>query len=371
MTTTSSRIFNFSAGPAVLPLEVVQTLAEALPEFQNTRLGLMEMSHRSAAFDAICEGAKDRLRRLLNVPADYEILLLQGGASLQFYMTALNLTAPDGKVDFLMTGTWSSKAITEAARVCDTSRAWDGADFGHTRVPKPGEYQVREGAEYLHYTSNNTIYGTQFHALPDAGEAQLVADLSSDICSRPIDVSAHALLYAGAQKNLGPSGVTAIILSPWAIAQSRTAGQSRPGGLPSMLDYGLMVDKKSLFNTPNTFGIYALERVLAWVEDQGGLSAMEDRNTHKANLLYSELDRTAFWEPHATLESRSQMNITWRLANPDLVPAFLSEAATAGLQGLKGHRSVGGIRASTYNACPPESVQALVSFMQEFERTHG
>ena len=366
-----SRAHNFSAGPAVLPLSVVNALSEALPEFQDTRQGLMELSHRSPAFDGVCESAKARMRRLLAIPDDYEILLLQGGASLQFYMTALNLTAPDEKADFLMTGTWSSKAIKEAGRVCDAARAWDGAETGHTRVPSQGDYTVRQDAKYLHYTSNNTIYGTQFHALPDPAGAQLVADLSSDICSRPIDVAAHAVIYAGAQKNLGPSGVTAVILSPWAVEQSRNAGQSRPGGLPSMLDYGLMVDKKSLFNTPNTFGIYALERVLAWVEDQGGLQAMQTHNTNKANMLYAELDRSEFWQPHAEHNSRSQMNVTWRLADPDLVPAFLDGAAKAELVALKGHRSVGGIRASIYNACPAESVEALVSFMVEFERTRG
>ena len=366
-----NRVHNFSAGPAVLPLSVIEELRSALPEFAGTGQGLMEISHRSAAFDDVIETAKKRLRRLMSIPNDYEVLLLQGGASLQFYMTALNLTDSDDTVDFIDTGTWSTKAVKEAQRVCDANICWSGKEAGYRRVPGTSEaVGERSDVLYLHYTTNNTIYGTQFHHLP-ASNARLVADLSSDICSQSIDVSRHDVISAGAQKNLGPSGVTAVLLSPWAVERSRQMSNTRPGGLPSMLNYALMVDKKSLFNTPNTFGIYALERVLSWLEELGGIPAISTTNERKSKLLYSELDRTEFWVPHADQASRSKMNVTWRIADDNLVATFLDKAAQNGLQALKGHRSVGGLRASIYNACPEDSVRALVDFMREFERLHG
>ena len=366
-----SRAHNFSAGPAVLPLAVVEELQAALPEFGDTRQGLMELSHRSAAFEEVIDSARTRIRRLLDIPSDYEVLLLQGGASLQFFMSALNLTLPEDAADYIDTGTWSSKAVKEAARVCHAELRWSGKEERYTRVPGVEEdLNLRSDAVFCHYTSNNTIYGTQWHHLPQT-DARLVVDLSSDICSRPIDIARHDLLYAGAQKNLGPSGVTAVILSPWALEQSRRADSSRAGGLPSMLSYGLMSDKGSMFNTPNTFGIYALERVLAWLEQQGGVSAMAQVTSRKAARLYSELDRTDFWLPHADHNSRSDMNITWRIADDSLVSTFLAEAAKEGLVALRGHRSVGGLRASIYNACPEDSVRALVDFMVAFEGRHG
>ena len=364
-----SRAHNFSAGPAVLPLEVLSELAEALPNFQNTGLGLMELSHRSPTFDAVIQSAKSRLRSLLNVPEDYEILFLQGGASMQFYMTALNFLLPNDTADYIDTGTWSTKAIKEAKRVAPVRTIWQPENGVFTAVPTQNEIQENEDAVYLHYTSNNTIYGTQFHNVPETTKP-LIADLSSDICSRPIDVSKHQVIYAGAQKNLGPSGVTAVILSPWAVQRSREVNSIRKEGLPSMLNYGLMVDKDSMFNTPNTFGIFALERVLAWVERQGGLGDVALQNKRKAELLYSELDASEFWKPHADRRSRSQMNVTWKSANPDLDSVFLAEADKQMLKGLKGHRSVGGIRASIYNACPLDSVEALVAFMQDFRQKH-
>ena len=365
-----ARVHNFSAGPAVLPFSVVEQLSAALPDFQGCGLGLMEMSHRSKTFDAVICGAEARFRSLLAIPEDYAVLFLQGGASLQFYMTVLNLLGPDESVDYLMTGVWSTKALKEAKRCCDAAAVWE-MEGTPDRVPQSGSYTLREESKYLHYTSNNTIYGTQFAALPDSDGLPLVGDLSSDIAARPVDISRHAVIYAGAQKNLGPSGVCAVILSPWAVEQSRRASGLRPGGIPSMLSYDLMVKKNSMFNTPNTFGIYALDRVLAWVEDMGGIEAMAARNTEKANTLYAELDRTGFWRPHALKDSRSQMNITWRTPSPELDAAFVAETLPAGLSGLKGHRSVGGIRASIYNACGLESVEALVAFMQEFERKRG
>jgi phosphoserine aminotransferase len=357
-----SRAHNFSAGPAVLPLSVIEELASVLPEFQDTGLGLMELSHRSPAFDAVHRSAEARLRRVMGIPDDYAVLFLQGGASLQFLMTAINLLADGESADFVVTGTWSQKALAEAQRVRAGRTSWDGADTGFDRLPSA--ITVDPDATYLAYTTNNTIYGTQFQVRPDAGGTPLVADMSSDICSRPVDVGAHGLIYAGAQKNLGPSGVTAVILSPWALEKS-------PGGLTSMLDYRLQVDKRGLFNTPNTFGIYALERVLAWIEDMGGLGPMTARNEAKAQALYGEIDRGDFWSGHAAEKDRSRMNVTFRTPSSELDAIFLAEAEASGLMGLKGHRSVGGLRASIYNACEPRSVATLVEFMRSFEAARG
>jgi phosphoserine aminotransferase len=357
-----SRAHNFSAGPAVLPVSVISQLAAALPNFQNTGLGLMEISHRSVAFDRVHRSAEERLRRVMGIPDDYKVLFLQGGASLQFLMTAMNLIGPGESADFVLTGTWSQKALKEAQRVAAGRAVWDGESTRFDRLPT--HIEVDPKAAYLAYTTNNTIYGTQFQTHPETGNVPLVADMSSDICSRVVDVAAHGLIYAGAQKNLGPSGVTAIILSPWAMAKS-------PGGLSSMLDYKLQVDKRGLFNTPNTFGIYALERVLAWIEDMGGMGPMTERNEAKAAALYAEIDRTDFWTGHAVEENRSKMNITFRTPTAELDAKFLAEAEAAHLMGLKGHRSVGGLRASIYNACEPESARALVDFMRTFETSYG
>ena len=356
------RAHNFSAGPAVLPLSVIEQLADALPNFQGTGLGLMELSHRSPTFDGVHRSAEQRLRRVLEIPDEYEVLFLQGGASLQFHMTALNLLSEGESADFIVTGTWSEKAVAEAQRVRGGRVAWEAKATNFDRLPE--SVDVDAGAVYAAYTTNNTIYGTQFKAPPAVGGTPLVADMSSDIASCPIDVSAHGLIYAGAQKNLGPSGVTAVILSPWALAKA-------PGGLSPMLDYQLQVAKRGMFNTPNTFGIYALERVLAWVEDMGGLLPMAARNQAKADALYGEIDRTGFWSGHAQIACRSNMNVTFRTPSPELDALFVSEADAAGLKGLKGHRSVGGLRASIYNACSPESVDALVSFMRDFESARG
>ena len=357
-----SREHNFSAGPAVLPLSVVEELAEALPNFKGTGLGLMELSHRSPTFDAVHRSAEARLRRVLSIPDNYEVLFLQGGASLQFLMTVLNLLQEGESADFVVTGIWSQKALKEAQRVRSGRSAWDGVECNYSRVPTT--ISVDSDATYVAYTTNNTIYGTQFSEHPNVGSVPLVADMSSDICSREIDVSAHALIYAGAQKNLGPSGVTAIILSPWALKKS-------PGGLTPMLDYRLQVEKRGLFNTPNTFGIYALERVLAWIEGLGGLGPMDARNQAKASALYGAIDQTEFYSGHAALDSRSSMNVTFRTPSPELDAAFVEQADEQGLKGLKGHRSVGGLRASIYNACEPESVDALVAFMADFESKNG
>jgi len=365
-----ARAYNFSAGPAVLPEPVLEELKGVLHEFGSARAGIMEISHRSKDFQAVIDSAEARLRRVMGIPDDYAVLFLQGGASMQFYMTALNLAGPEDRLDYISTGTWSAKAIVEAARVCDAVDIWSSKDSAFDHVPGPQDIlPVREGAVAVHYTSNNTVAGTQFHALP-AVDVPLIADLSSDICSRTIDVKKHGVLYAGAQKNLGPSGVTAVILSPWAIARSEARGKAT-GGLPSMLNYALMVKKGSMFNTPNTFGIFALERVLAWLEVRGGVAHFAARNTARAARLYAELDRSDFWRPRARPASRSEMNIAWRISNPDLEPIFVTEASEAGLLALKGHRSMGGLRASMYNALPDNAVDVLIDFMRDFERRHG
>ena len=363
------RIHNFTAGPAVLPLSVVEEVRDAHPNLHGSGVGLLEISHRSKTFQAVVDSAVARVRRVLNVPADYPIVFLQGGASLQFYMTALNflLPGPDGargQADFLVTGTWSQKAIKEASRIGDVKAIWDDEPNNFKTVPKNGEYTVRPDAQYLHYTSNNTIYGTMYHHHPDSQGKPLIADLSSNIGGVPVNIGGHAMIYAGAQKNLGPSGIVLAILSPWATARI-------PKGLPAMLDYNVQIKEGSLYNTPNCFGIFVLERVFAWMEANGGLDGAIARNTVKADTLYAELDRTAFWSPHAARDARSCMNVTWRLPTEALEEQFAKEATKAGLEGLKGHRSVGGIRASLYNALPLESVQALVGFMREFERKNG
>ena len=252
----SGRIHNFGAGPAVLPLEVVEEVAETLPNLGGSGFGLMEVSHRSQTFQDVIDSAMSRLRGLIAIPDDYEVLFLQGGASTQFYMSALNLMSEGGMADYLVTGIWSKKALVEANRIGDASGVWDDSGSGFRSVPSDGDYSVRDGAEYLHYTSNNTLFGTQFHHLPDSGGKPRVVDASSDICGAKIDVSEHDLIYAGAQKNLGPSGVTVVILSPWASGR-------RKEGLPTMLDYQTHISKGSMFNTPNTFGIFVLDRVLA------------------------------------------------------------------------------------------------------------
>ena len=359
-----SRIHNFGAGPAVLPLQVVEECRAALPNLNGSGMGLLEISHRSSTFQAVVDSAMQRMRRVLSVPEDYTLLLLQGGASLQFYMSALNLLRAGQSADYLLTGGWSKKALAEAQRVGAATSIWDGSADTFRRVPNSSEYQLSPESVYLHYTSNNTLYGTQYHELPAADGRLLLLDASSDIAGVPLDVGAHDLIYAGAQKNLGPSGVTLVILSPRALG-------SIEGELPTMLDYRVHASKGSLFNTPNTFGIFVLDRVFNWLEEQGGITASIARNEEKSSLLYTQLDSSEFWKPHADLDSRSVMNITWRLADQGLESVFLKQAQAAGLAGLKGHRSVGGIRASLYNGCPLASVEALVAFMRQFENAQS
>jgi len=354
------RKHNFSAGPAVLPVPVLEELREQLKDLHGSGVGLMEISHRSATFDAIVQSAFARVRRVLALPDSYTVLFLQGGASTQFLMIPANLLQ-GGHADYLNTGTWSTKAIKEARRYGSVSVPFDGAEVGYRSLPARWEHT--DGVVYSHYTSNNTIHGTQFHGVPET-PGLLVCDASSDIASAAWDGSKFDVLYAGAQKNLGPSGVTLVCLSERAMERAEASD------VPTMLDYGVHAAKGSLFNTPNTLGIFVLERVLAWVEEQG-LDVVAARNERKAQALYSLLDSSDFWRPHAAVDNRSRMNVTWRLADADLEPALLAQADDDGFSGIKGHRSVGGLRASIYNACPEESVMALVAFLEEFERTHG
>jgi phosphoserine aminotransferase len=327
-------------------------------------MSVLEISHRSKPFDEIIEGAEADLRRLAGIPDGYKVLFLQGGASLQFSMVPMNLLPPDRSADYIVTGSWSQKAVKEAKRVGGVKIAASTESENFTRVPAQAELTLDPGAAYVHYTTNNTIFGTEFHYVPESGGVPLVADTSSDMFSGPIDVSKFALIYAGAQKNLAPAGVTLVIIREDLLKRT-------PSSIPTMLQYPIHAENKSLYNTPPVFTIYVMRLVLAWLLKQGGLAAIEKMNTRKADTLYAEIDRTGFYRAHAQPGSRSRMNVTFRLPNEDLERTFAKEATAAGLDGLKGHRSVGGIRASIYNAFPEAGVDALVSFMQEFEKRNG
>ena len=358
------RIYNFSAGPAVLPLPVLEEVQRDLIALPGLGMSVMEISHRSKTFEEIIQGAEADLRRLGNVPDTYKVLFLQGGASLQFSMVPMNLLTAGATADYIVTGDWGKKALKEAKRVGATNVAATTEATNFKRIPAQNELSLTPNAAYVHMTSNNTIHGTEWHRLPDVGAAPLVCDASSDMYSRPIDVSKFGLIYAGAQKNLGPSGVTVVIVRDDLLARS-------PDALPTMLNFRTHAENGSLYNTPPVFGIYILRLVLKWLVGIGGLPAIEAINDRKAQALYDELDRTEFWRPHADKDSRSRMNVTFRLPNEDLEKRFVKEATAAGFDGLKGHRSVGGLRASIYNAFPEDGITALVDFMRQFERAHG
>ncbi|MDA1305885.1 MAG: 3-phosphoserine/phosphohydroxythreonine transaminase [Acidobacteria bacterium] len=358
------RIYNFSAGPAVLPLPVLEEAQRDLLALPGVGMSVMEISHRSKPFDAILANAESDLRELAGIPDNYKVLFLQGGASLQFSMVPMNLLTPGATADYILTGDWGKKAYKEAKKVGTAHVAASTEDTNFKRIPAQSELALTSGAAYVHMTSNNTIHGTEWHGLPDVGDAPLVCDTSSNMCSRPLDVARYGLIYAGAQKNLGPSGVTVVIVREDLLARSTDA-------LPTMLNYRVQAENGSRYNTPPAFGIYILGLVLKWLKQAGGLTAIEALNVRKANILYTELDRSAFWTPHADVEARSRMNITFRLPSEELENQFAKDATAAGFDGLKGHRSVGGMRASIYNAFPEEGVTALVAFMREFEKTHG
>jgi phosphoserine aminotransferase len=361
---TTTRVFNFSAGPAVLPVPVLEQAQRDLIALPGVGMSVMEISHRSRVFEDLLAGAIAGIRELAGVPANYRILFLQGGASLQFSMVPMNLMQPGATADYVDTGTWAVKAIEEARRVGTINVTGSTKADNYNRIPAQSELQLTSGASYVHITTNNTIEGTEWKTLPDAADVPLVADASSDILSAPIDITRFGVIYAGAQKNLGPSGVTLVMIREDLLARSDK-------GLPTMLSYKVLAENNSLYNTPNTFGIYILGLVTQWLKSLGGLPAMARLNQRKAAMLYSEIDRTGFYRGTAQKESRSLMNITFRLPSEDLEKTFDRQASAAGFDGLKGHRSVGGLRASVYNAFPEEGVAGLVDFMREFERTHG
>jgi phosphoserine aminotransferase len=363
-TTTQTRIFNFSAGPAVLPIEVLEEAQHDLIALPGVGMSILEISHRSKTFDDIIEGCEADLRALAGIPANYHVLFLQGGASLQFSMVPMNLLPAGGSADYIVTGSWSQKAVKEAKRVGGVKIAATTEGDNFNRVPAQKELTLDPSAAYVHYTTNNTIFGTEFQYTPDVGRVPLVADTSSDMYSRPIDVSKYGLMYAGAQKNLGPSGVTVVIIRDDLVART-------PASLATMLQYSVHVENKSMYNTPPVFGVYIMRLVLKWLLAQGGLAEIERRNARKADKLYAEIDRSGFYRGHAQPGSRSRMNVTFRLPSEELEKKFAKESTAAGLDGLKGHRSVGGMRASIYNAFPEAGVDALVAFMKEFERVNG
>src|ERR1043165_8199696 len=360
----TDRIHNFSAGPAILPLEVLQEAQRDMLGLPGVGMSVMEISHRSKTFDAIIQSAESGLRELLGIPANYHVLFLQGGASLQFSMVPMNFLPAAGSADFILTGSWGKKALKEAKRVGATNVAATMADGGFTRVPSREELSLNPHAAYVHITSNETIEGVQWKHEPNVGDVAMVADMSSDILSRAIDVSKYGLIYAGAQKNMGPSGVTLVILREDLL-------QRIPENLATMLDYKVHVENKSLYNTPNTWGIYILSLVCKWLQENGGLDAMERENDVKSQLLYDALGADALHRGHADMDCRSTMNVTFRLPAEELEKKFVAESTVQGLDGLKGHRSVGGIRASIYNAFPHAGVEALVSFMKDFESRNG
>jgi phosphoserine aminotransferase len=364
MSTTATRIFNFSAGPAVLPLEVLEQAQRDLVSLPGVGMSILEVSHRSKVFDEVIEGCEADLRTLAGIPDHYRVLFLQGGASLQFSMVPMNLLPAGGSADYIVTGVWSEKAVKEAKRVGAVKIAGSTAAEKFMRVPQQHELTLDPGAAYVHLTTNNTIYGTEWHYVPAVGDVPLVADASSDIFSRPIDVSKYALIYAGAQKNLAPAGLTLAIVREDMLART-------PPALATMLQYSVHAENKSMYNTPPVFAIYIMRLVMSWLIREGGLAAVEQRNVRKASTLYDEIDRTGFYRGHAAQDSRSRMNVTFRLPSEELEKQFTKQATAAGLDGLKGHRSVGGLRASIYNAFPQAGVDALVAFMQEFERRNG
>ena len=359
------RVHNFGAGPAALPLAVLERAREELLDFSGSGASVLEISHRSPAYDSIHNDAISRLHSLLGSGQTHEVLFMTGGARTQFSAVPMNLLRPGSRAAYLTTGTWSELALEAALRVGEVAEIWSGQETTFDAVPRSGSYEVDPAAPYLHYTSNNTIYGTQYDASPDGGSVPLVCDMSSDVLSRPIDTRPFGLIYAGAQKNIGPAGVTLVLIRKDLLEDSIDPGIDT-------LSYAKMAAKNSLLNTPPAFAIYFVARVLEHLESLGGLAAAADRNAAKAAMLYDLIDSSdGFFRGHAERSSRSRMNVTFRLPSPELETTFLAEAIDNGLVGLKGHRSVGGIRASIYNAVEIGSVETLASFMSEFLRRRG
>ena len=364
---TVDRVYNFSAGPAVLPVPVLEQIQRDLIALPGVGMSILEISHRSAAFESILAEAEADIRALASIPPHYKVLFLQGGASLQFSMVPMNLLGSGQTADYIDTGSWAEKAVKEAKRVGAVNVTGSTKAENYARIPRQADLQLTPGAAYVHMTSNNTIEGTEFRELPEVGDVPLVSDTSSDMFSRPIDITRHALIYAGAQKNMGPAGVTVVIIREDLLQRS----VEKKATLPTMLNYAVHAENASLYNTPPAFAIYALGLVMKWLRDNGGLTGIAARNERKAAKLYAEIDRSGFFRGTAAKDSRSLMNVTFRLASADLETQFIKESTAAGLDGLKGHRSVGGMRASLYNAFPEEGVDALVAFMRDFERRRG
>ena len=358
-----TQIYNFSAGPAVLPKEVLLQAQEELPDWHGSGMSVMEMSHRGKEFMGIAAEAEADLRALLAIPANYRVLFLQGGAHAQFSMVPLNLLGKKTVADYVDTGIWSQKAIAEAARYCNVNVVASSADKNYTYAPAQSAWQLSRDAAFVHYTSNETIGGVEIFWTPDTGDVPLVADMSSHILSRPVDVSKYGIIYAGAQKNIGPAGLTIVIVRDDLI------GQALPG-TPTMFDYKIHADNDSMYNTPPTYAIYIAGLVFKWLKAKGGLAAMEQANIAKASLLYDYLDQSAFYHSPVAKENRSRMNVPFTLQDSSLDERFLKEAQQAGLLQLKGHKLVGGMRASIYNAMPVEGVEALLAFMKAFEKQH-
>lgn len=361
----TQKVFNFSAGPAVLPVPVLERAREELLSLGGIGMSVMEISHRSKPFEAVLHAAESGIRELLGVPPNYRILFLQGGATLQFSMVPMNFLAAGEAADYVITGAWGKKALKEAKRCGNANVIYTSADNGFCSVPDERELKLTPDAQYLHYTSNETIEGVEFKYDLDGKGIPVVCDASSNILSKPLDIREYAIIYAGAQKNIGPSGVTLVIIRDDMVARV-------PENQPSMLDYRLLAENDSMLNTPNTWGIYVISLVCEWLRTQGGLAAMEKQNEEKAAILYDAIDSSdGYYSGHAKRNCRSLMNVTFRLPSEELEKQFCTEATALGLDGLKGHRSVGGIRASIYNAFPKEGVTALVDFMQDFASRNG
>ena len=359
-----SRCFNFSAGPAALPEEVLEQARDEILDWHGSGMSVMEMSHRGKEFMSIAGEAEADLRGLLAIPGNYKVLFLQGGASAQFSMVPINLLRGRSTADYVNTGAWSKKAIAEAKRFCDVNVVVSSEDSNFSIAPPQSEWNVSNNAAYLHYTPNETIGGVEFHWVPKLGDVPLVADMSSTILSRPIDVSKYGVIYAGAQKNIGPAGLTLVIVRDDLIGHAMD-------GMPITFDYKTPADNDSMYNTPPTYSWYLAGLVFKWLKQKGGLSSMAEINKRKADKLYAAIDGSDFYANPVSPESRSWMNVPFTLADAALDSTFLTEAAEAGLKTLKGHRSVGGMRASIYNAMPEAGVDALVSFMADFEKRNG
>lgn len=359
------RIFNFSAGPAILPEEVIKEAQEKLFSLPGVGMSILEISHRSKIFEGILHETEKDLRALLNIGDNYSILFLQGGATLQFSMVPINLMPPKNKADYIITGSWAQKAAKEAKKVGAVNIAGSTESEKFSRIPKQEELKLDQDASYVHFTSNNTIYGAQFKSEPVVGATPLVCDASSDFLHKKVDINKYALIYAGAQKNIGPSGVTVVIIRKDLLERSSDK-------LHTYLNYKIHVENESMYNTPNTFGIYIIGLVLKWLLRNGGLDAMYKTNLEKANILYDYIDSSDnYYKGTADKESRSLMNVTFRLPNEELEKKIISQAEAAGFSGLKGHRSVGGLRASIYNAFPKRGIESLVEFMKDFKKNNS